>query len=199
MPLPGAINRHLTGSFDHGLCASPCLDPFECCFAFACFPWAVVTQRRRILEITGEPYIMCSGLWPCCGFEKPKPLLCLFVEGLCCPAHALAANRFLIQTRFNKKNTGCENFLRIGNLCVACQCCLPRVFGCCSKEKEMLMKSATCIPICAHCQNALVISQVSKSRAYIAPKQEVIAELPDHFAQAGIRLEYAPVQQPLLQ
>ena len=199
MPLPGAINRHLTGEFASGLCGSACSDCYSCLYFCYCGPCAVYTQRQRILEITGEPYIMCGGLWPCCGFQHPAPKACLAVEVVCCIGHAVAANRFLVQTRFNKKNTGCEDCLRIFNICVSCDFFLLRLCGLCSKEEEMLVKASICIPVCAHCQNDDVISQMAKNRSYIAPKQEVIGELPKHFERAGIRVEAAPVQQPLLQ
>lgn len=199
MPLPKEVDKRLTGSFTHGSLASACLSPLSCCAFCLCEPCALFSQRRRILRITGEPYVMFAGTWPCCGFEQPAPDCCLVCEVCMFPSCALAGNRFMVQTRFDKKNTA------IDNCCTVCQCCVGLEFSClrvcceCSEERENLVKSHVCVLPAAHCQNAFEIREYELGRrTYTAPPQAMIDMFPEHFKQAEVKMAAAPVQmQPM--
>ena len=57
MPVPHAIERHLTGEFKHGTVGACCNAPCACllyCFAPNCM---VCIQRKRLLRLTGEQYV----------------------------------------------------------------------------------------------------------------------------------------------
>jgi hypothetical protein len=195
MPLPTAIERHLTGDFKSGCIPSMFENLGSTCFVICCAQCAIARQRRQILEITGEPYVCCGGTWPCCGFEKPKGKGCLFLEACLFPHLALAGNRFLVQTRLNKRNDWMDNVCQIGNLCVACEFFILRLCCTCSDERENLVKSAACICACTHCQNAGAIHEINSGQIrYQGPPAGVVSELPQHFTNIGRVPAVAPVQ-----
>ena len=142
---------------------------------------------------------MCGGTWPCCGFELPAPDCCLCCEVCLFPQFALSGNRFLVQTRFDKKNTGMDN------CCTCCQCIVGLEFCClriccdCSKERENLVKSNVCVLPAVHCQNAGEIREYEMgNRTYSGPPASMVSQFPEHFAHVGIKAAAAPVQmQPM--
>jgi hypothetical protein len=187
MPLPNNIERHLTGEFKHGQLNAWCSVPGECCFFCCCTPCAIYAQRKRMLDITKEPYVCCAGVWPCCGFERPRDECCLVAEACCLPSLAIAGNRFMMQTRFNKKNSGCVDSLgKICHICVACECCVARICCECSQEREDIMKSAACVCTNSHCQNASELDNIDVTVSYAGPPRGVVQELPVHFFNAGV-------------
>ena len=195
MPVPEDINRHLTGHFKHSQAGSCCAKPCNCLFFSCCQPCALYAQRKEVMEITKEPYVCCGGTHPCCGWENPAPEWCLALEVCCFPASALAANRFLVQTRFNKKNTGCDSLLRICHICVACEFCCMRCCMNCSKERENLVKAGCGACTCTYCQNAVELSELAEGvQTYQAPSVALINELPVHYSKVGITVANAPVQ-----
>jgi hypothetical protein len=199
MPLPSEIERHLTGEFSHGCCMSMARN-FGSCLCFVCFePCALSAQRRAILDVTGEPYVCCGGTWPCCGFDKPRSRMCLALEVCFCPSMALGANRFLVQTRLNKRNAWIDDVCKVGNLCVSCEFCLLKWCCGCTNEQKNLVKAATCIMPCAHCQNADALSEFrSGAIEYKGPPEGLYNELPKHFSKLGKVPIPAPVQmQPI--
>lgn len=192
MVLPKDVDDVLTGEFTNDACSSSCCK-LDCCFYVCCPAIAVCQQRKRILEISGEPYICCGGTFPFCGFDKPANDICLIGEVYCCLAPAGAANRFYFQTRFNKKNTGCDDFLRICHCCLTIECAIARF--CCDipKEKEYLCKAGACTHPCGHCQQAEELKSI-RNTPYTAPPVAVIGLLPNHFSNAGVHLAEAPRQ-----
>lgn len=196
MPITHDVEQHLTGHFKHGACTSICANLSSCCFFYCCTPCAIYSQRKDILNVTGEPYVCCGGTWPCCGCDKPRSsTACLVCEVCCFPNMALAGNHFLVQTRFNKRNSTLDSMCKIGNLCVSCEFCLLRICCDCSKEAENLVKGGTCICPCAHCQNAGELDEFSSGRVrYNGPPEGVVTELPNHFANVGRGPATAPVQ-----
>ena len=201
MPLPNDIERHLTGEFKSGCCGSMTDNCMSCCFFMFCTTCAIHHQRRQILDITGEPYVCCVGTWPCCGCDKPRSGRgCLFLETFCFPNLALAGNRFLVQTRFNKRNAWMDNCCLPANCCVSCEFLLFKLCCCgCTKEQENLVKSATCICFCTHCQNAGAIHEFKSGQLqYQGPPAGVVNELPNHFTKVGRGPAPAPIQlQPM--
>jgi hypothetical protein len=159
---------------------------------------AIHGQRRDLLAATGEPYVMCAGTFPCCGFDKPCPECCLWTEACCCAGNAMAGNRFMTQTRFNLKNSGCDSCLRVCHICTSIECCVARICCDCSKETENLCKAGSCVCPCTHCQNAVEINQRRKKGQYKGPPAAMVDALPEHFDIRGISHVSAPVQmQPL--
>ena len=198
MPLPESIERHLTGEFKHAQLSSWCSVPGECCFFCCCPNCAIYAQRKRMLDITGEPYVCCAGVWPCCGFEQPRDDVCLIAEACCCASMAMAGNRFMMQTRFNKRNSGCvDSCGKICHICVACECCIARICCDCSKEREDILKSASCVCTNGHCQNSSELDYIQEQNiAYGGPPRGVIQELPRHFQHAGITIQPPVVAAP---
>merc|ERR1740130_969665 len=122
----GEVAETLTGVWRIGLCEAPCKAPGSCCYACWCPCCMVRSQRKEILEITGEKYICCGGLYAdcCCAScctvlktqqESPDPCLCL--ESFCCTSLGIVGNRYMIQTRFDRANTGWDDCM-IMMLCV---------------------------------------------------------------------------------
>lgn len=199
MPLPKEIDRHLKGEFKHGLCGSIARSPLSCLSFHFCTPCALFTQRRQILGIAGEPYVMCGGLWPCCGFQSPIPDVCLVCEVCMCPGAALAGNRFLVQTRLDLKNTTVDNCLRVFQCCVTCEFACLRLCCECSQERENLVKSGVCVCPTTHCQNSAALRDFERgSGDYKGPPSSLLKVLPNHFFNAGVSPAIPPIQmQPL--
>jgi hypothetical protein len=200
MPLPNDIERHLTGEFSSGCCGSILGNLGSACCLVFLTPCAIARQRRQILDITGEPYVCCGGTWPCCGFDQPREgRCCLHLEVFCVPHMALAANRFLVQTRFNKRNSWMDNCCKIANVCVSCEFCFLKMCCGCTNEQKNLVKSATCICAFTHCQNAGAIKEIKNGRIkYQGPPAGVVSELPQHFSNIGRGPAPAPIQmQPI--
>jgi len=192
MVLSERVDSVLTGEFETDACKSTCCTLG--CIGFFCFqPCVIAFQRQRILSITGEPYICCGGTWPFCGFDEPTHELCIIGEVLWFPCRAAAANRFLVQTRFNRRNTGCDNCLRIFHCIPTIECAIARC--CCnvSKEKEYLYKAGYVSHPCGHCQQEMELNRI-RNMPYSAPPVPVIEILPEHFSKAGVHLADAPRQ-----
>ena len=207
MPLPKAIDRHLTGEFHEGLCSSLFSNCGECCFYWCCGPCAVYSQRQRLLKLTKEPYVCCAGLFPFGGCDKPRSDGWLFAEAWCCGGAAQAGNRFMVQTRLNRKNTGVDDCLRCTHCCLHIEfaVCFKPICGC-TKEQESLCKAGACALPCYHCQNGVEIEMMEKALfsgnallggSSIVPPPGVIEELPNHFAHIGLYVAQAPPQQTM--
>ena len=107
-----AINEHLTGEWEVPICDTCTVAPGTWCFALWCPCVLAFTQRKQLLDITGEPYVCCGGLFPygpCKQEWSVSPWLCL--ESVCCLFPAVLGNRFIVQTRFDRKNTDLDNFV----------------------------------------------------------------------------------------
>lgn len=126
---------------------SPCHSPGTFCCSCICAPCKTCTQRHEILDVISEQYVCCGGLCPCCCFKEPMDKNCIYLEVCCCPTMALVGNRFLIQSRFLKKNDPCDNCL-ISMACV-CDC-----IGClveCFTSRDGLGDCFHHIADCIHC------------------------------------------------
>lgn len=215
MPLPNRLNSVLTGEFKHGLIGSMCAYPGECCFFTFCAPCAIWQQRKRIMHVAGEPYLCCAGL--CCFRTACCPKCCLYIETLACPCLAHASNRFLVQTRFNKKNSTLENILRPFNCFIDVINCTTSLYcwmaypsslcpyatdhpdaKLCSTETAQLCKATCCIPVCTHCQNVEAISEAEEA-VFKGPPRAIVDAIPEHFSRVESNLAKAPAQEPLLQ
>ena len=196
MPVSADINRHLTGEYEKECCGAMCDSVPTCCFFYCCTPCAIYVQRQALLEISGEPYVMCAGTWPCCGFEKPCPPMCLFVESFCCMGRAVTGNRFMTQSRLNLRNTSWDGCLTCCHIFPGCECLIGRLCCGCSKERENLYKSGCAACMCTHCENEMAIAAFRRDRSGLAmPPAALVEELPEHFARVNRQtVAVAPAQ-----
>lgn len=195
MPLPQDIERHITGEFNHGTVDAIMSDPLQILTFCCCAPCSLFSQRQRILAVTKEPYVCCGGAWPLCGLDKPVPEEWLCVEACCLQGAALAGNRFLMQTRFNRRNSKIDNVLSFFHCCVACECAIARLCMDCSVERENLCKSLVCVCPVSHCQVGADLADIEKTNTrYNGPSPGLLAELPVHYSLIGAR---APAQMKM--
>lgn len=111
MPIKQEVVDNLSGHWQIGLFESPVKAPISFCYGFCCPCCMTCQQRLEILDVIGEPYVCCGGLFPCGPLGEPQDRNCIFLETCCCPGLALSGNRFLIQTRFDRENTCCDDCL----------------------------------------------------------------------------------------
>ncbi len=105
----------------------------------------------------------------------------------------------MVQTRFNKRNSGLDNLLKIFHCFVGAGAHVGRLCGTCSPEQENVCKAACCVCPTTYCQDAAEIESMKEQGiGYHAPPVGVIAELPVHFENAGLRLMTAPKQQEMM-
>mmetsp|Transcript_70863 Transcript_70863/g.133945 ORF Transcript_70863/g.133945 Transcript_70863/m.133945 type:complete len:198 (-) Transcript_70863:123-716(-) len=116
MPVKQVISENLTGQWQIGLFEAPCKAPLEFCFGCCCTCCMAGKQRLDLLDVTGEPYVCCAGMFPCGPLGDPQDRNCAWAEACCCTGCAIAGNRFMIQTRFDRVNTACDECI----LWVAC-------------------------------------------------------------------------------
>merc|ERR1711971_580818 len=64
-----------------------------------------------------------------------KPL-CLSCEACCCTGPMVARNRYLIQTRFGRVNTDCDNCLISFTACLQCLACIVSCLACLAGDKN---------------------------------------------------------------
>ena len=197
MPVTNDLNRHLNGEFEKECCSAMCDVIPTCCFFYVCAPCAIYAQREELLELSGEPYVMCAGTWPCCGFEQPCPSGCLAVESLCCAARAIPSNRFMTQTRLNLRNSDADGCLTCCHVFPGMVVSVARMFTNCSKEQEELIKSGCVSWVCTHCENQVEIGNFKRNRGGLAvPPASLIEALPEHFARVQRMVAKAPDQMP---
>lgn len=193
MPFTPKLDALLPRDFRRDQLSAICANPTTCCLFWWCGSCMVYQQRVRLLDITKEPYVMCAGTFPCCGFEKPMPEFCLVVEVCLCFDCAIAGNKVMTQTRFGLRNDFIDECCSCFNFCITCEFMLLRLCCECSEEREELRKAACCIHRCSVCQVAGELSRARKT-AYSAPPANIIAALPEHFSNVGIVLASAPLQ-----
>lgn len=115
------------------------------------------------------------------------------------PNAALAGNRFLMQTRMNKKNTAVDKFFSIFHCCVACECKIARICFECSEERENLVKSMICVCPVSHCQVGAELKDIEHGGSqYAGVSSGLINQLPVHFSNIGIKAANAPQQMKMV-
>ena len=194
MPVSADINRHLTGEFENAPLTGDMKSEVLCFCLF--LPFLVWDQRKNLLELSGEPYVMFAGTWPCCGFEKPCPSWCLWLESFCCIPRGLAGNRFMTQTRLNLRNSGIDRCMTCCHIFPKLECAIARVCCSWSKEHESLYTSGCGTCPCSHCQNELAIKNFKRDReGFAIPPAALIEELPEHFTRVNRGPAAAPPAQ----
>jgi len=109
MPVKQEVKDSLTGTWQVGLFTTPCVAPLSFCYGCCCSCCMAAQQRGEILDIIQEPYVCCAGMFPCGPLGDPQDRSCAWVEACCCTGCAISGNRFLVQTRFNRMNTACDD------------------------------------------------------------------------------------------
>eukprot|EP00933_Yihiella_yeosuensis_P057926 TRINITY_DN5804_c0_g2_i1.p1 TRINITY_DN5804_c0_g2~~TRINITY_DN5804_c0_g2_i1.p1 ORF type:complete len:250 (-),score=34.80 TRINITY_DN5804_c0_g2_i1:272-1021(-) len=164
MPIKQEVSQAYTGHWKVGLFESPCHAPHCCLYGCLCIQCAACQQRTELLDFTGEPYICCAGLFPCGPLGEPQDRMCLALEVCCCPGLALNANRWMVQTRFDKENTPCDDCLIIGTCLCAWGVMIAKCFVDVPDELEM---AADCLVMsvqgCMHAQQHVEIEEVKKT------------------------------------
>eukprot|EP00932_Pfiesteria_piscicida_P005612 SRR837773.15526.p1 GENE.SRR837773.15526~~SRR837773.15526.p1 ORF type:complete len:327 (-),score=84.88 SRR837773.15526:92-1072(-) len=178
MPIKEEVSRQLTGHWKHELFKAPCAAPGQCLYGCLCTCCAVYQQREELLRLTGEPYVCCAGLCPCGPLGQPMDKSCLIIEACCCTGWALSGNRFMIQTRFDKENTPCDDCILWGTCMFICALNIARCFVDLPDELEFC---ADCLIMsvngCMHAQQHLEIQEVKRS-GYTGPPASVMNILP---------------------
>jgi len=118
MPIKQEVVEQLTGKWQIGLFEAPIKAPHWCLAGCCCCCCMVGKQRGDILEVIGEPYVCCGGMFPCGPLSEPQDQNCMWAEAFCCTSCAISANRFLIQTRFDRENTCCDDCI-LWTVCLA--------------------------------------------------------------------------------
>lgn len=179
MPVKKEAAQALTGQWSIGLFESPCKNPGCFCAGYCCLCCAAYKQREELLEITGEPYVCCAGMLPCGPLGKPQDKNCLICESFCCPGMATAGNRFMVQTRFDKMNTPCDDYIIIFTCIFSWAVCIGRmILG--DMIPEELEHAADCLVMivngCMHAQQDYEIKEIKKS-GYSGPPAAVLEAL----------------------
>eukprot|EP00397_Hematodinium_sp_SG-2012_P053105 GEMP01063191.1.p1 GENE.GEMP01063191.1~~GEMP01063191.1.p1 ORF type:complete len:220 (+),score=43.08 GEMP01063191.1:150-809(+) len=179
MPVPETLNDILGGEFEVPMQEAPCKEPVQCCFGCWCPCCAAYYQREQLLEITGEEYFCCGGACPYCGLDQPQSKVpCLCLETFCCPWLAITGNRYMVQTRFDKRNTPCDEFLIVFAVCCSNVVAILQCFVDIPQEvhmaKDILVAT---VQGCMHAQQQHEIDIIKKS-GYGKPSAGILHALP---------------------
>mmetsp|Transcript_14899 Transcript_14899/g.32174 ORF Transcript_14899/g.32174 Transcript_14899/m.32174 type:complete len:253 (-) Transcript_14899:71-829(-) len=178
MPIKQEITQNLTGHWSVGLFEAPCQAPHIFLYGCCCTCCAVYQQREELLTLTGEPYICCAGLFPCGPLGEPQDKTCLFAEVCCCTGLALGANRFMVQTRFDKENTACDDCILWTTCLFSCAVDIAQCFMDVPREIELLSDCANMtVNGCMHTQQHIEIQEIKKN-GYQGPPAHVMGVLP---------------------
>lgn len=193
MPIKQEVVDQLTGEWKIGLCTAPVMAPHWFCCGCFCSCCLASTQRHEILDIINEPYVCCGGIFPCGPLGAPRDRNCVWLEACCCTGYAIAGNRFLIQTRFDRQNTCCDD-------CILWTACLAPWIICCLEcggvdvpdEIESCVDCLQCIVSgCMLAQQEVEVKHIKKT-GWSGPNPAISQMLPpgqqkmmQHAAAAG--------------
>mmetsp|Transcript_64081 Transcript_64081/g.139390 ORF Transcript_64081/g.139390 Transcript_64081/m.139390 type:complete len:208 (+) Transcript_64081:73-696(+) len=198
MPIKQEVADRLTGHWQIGLFDAPCKDPMWFCYGCFCPCCAVIQQRWEILDVTGEPYICCGGMFAgcmCAGpLADPQDRNCMILEGCCCLGLAISGNRFMVQTRFNKENTACDDCILWTVCIISWVVCILRMVADVPDEIEDCVDCM--IMIVQGCMLAQQNTELKyvKETGYMGPQPEIVGILPPHhqrFIQQGKPTQHA--------
>jgi len=179
MPVRQEVVQNLTGEWRTGLCEAPCEAPLSFLYGLCCPCCMASQQRLKILDVIGEPYVCCGGMFPCGPLGEPQDRSCIWAEACCCTGLAISGNRFLIQTRLDRQNTACDDCL-LWATCLApyvvclCECAgvdVPNEIENCVDCMQITVAS------CMLAQQQVEIDYVEK-HGFMGASPAVIAMLP---------------------
>lgn len=135
MPVQDAeVAKLLTNEWQVGLFQTCCQDPKTVVFSCMCAPCAAYSQRKDLMELTREPYVFAGGMLGCGCCSKPCSDKWLCFEALCCLQFAISGNRFIIQTRFDRRNTCYDSLIIVFTSVTAC--ISSYLIACCADAKQ---------------------------------------------------------------
>jgi len=114
------VSKLLTQNWQIGLFSTCMTEPKTCLYSCFCTPCMAYSQRKQLLELTREPYVFAGGMLGCSCCNKPCSPWWLCVESTCCLQFAISGNRFIIQTRFDRRNTFCDDLIILFTAITAC-------------------------------------------------------------------------------
>lgn len=186
MPLEKQVAEQCQGEWITTLFRAPFEKPLSCLWGTSCLCCAVYDQRSDLLDITGEPYVCCGGLYPVGPLRNPQSRSMMAFEAFFCPWCALHANRYIIQTRFDKANTACDNLILQATCLCTCFMLASKCFRESPRECDNCAFCANSIFAgCMHAQQQVEIDSV-KENGYFGPIDSVFDVLP-------------PIQQEMIQ
>lgn len=196
MPIKQEVVDQLTGHWQIGLFEAPCKAPMSFCYGCCCICCMASQQRLKILDVIGEPYICCGGLFPCGPLGEPQDRNCVYAEACCCSGLAVSGNRFLIQTRFDRQNTACDDCI-LWTVCLASWIvCLLQCVGC--DVPEEIENCVDCMVMvvdgCMLAQQQTEVDYVVKN-GYGGPPQHIIGALSPF--QQQVASQGKPAQQTM--
>lgn len=179
MPIKQEVTEALQGEWQVGLFETPCKAPLPFCLGCICTCCMAAQQRHQILDVIGEPYVCCGGLFPCGPLGEPQDRNCVYAEACCCTGLSISANRFLIQTRFDRMNTACDDCI-LWSVCLASWAvCLLQCVGVDVPEEIENLVDCAIITVdgCMLGQQQVEIEHVEKS-GYAGPPAHLIGMMP---------------------
>lgn len=196
MPVKQQISENFTGKWQHGLFEAPCKAPVDFCFGCCCTCCMAGKQRGDLLDLTGEPYVCCGGLFPCGPLGEPQDRNCMWAEACCCTGCAIAGNRWMVQTRFDRENTACDE-------CILWLACLMPIIICVLKcFIEVPDEVENCVDCFTMIVNGCMLAQQQseikyiQSTGYNGPPQKIVGML-NSAQQQAIQQGSAPPQQQM--
>lgn len=202
MPMKPEINNVLRGVWQHEMMNAPMQDPLHWCYGLWCPCCFSYQQRHKVLDITGEPYICCGGVMPCCAqpCDSRDPWLCL--EACCCVHTSILSNRFVIQTRFDIANDPCDETLLQIMMCLNiiadfAQCCCDRETAENARCLSDLVNACVCS--CMLTQQNLELQRIEQAltvQPYAGPPPYIFAVLPpaqQQMVQASQAFQHGPI------
>ncbi len=180
MPTEEKIANSLSGEWQVPLCSTLCRAPQNFFKNFFCPCCVAYSHRQQLLEITNEPYVCCAGMIGCGPCMKPCNPRCLALEVCCCMQFAIAGNRFMIQTRFDKRNTPCDSFILWCTAVVACVNCVIQTVSDqdCSVLQAIVDIIVCTVNACMQTQHEFEIRHVREHAGYKGAPQFVVVLLP---------------------
>lgn len=184
MPLKMEVAEQLTGEWAVGLFEAPVKVPLSFCYGCICPCCMAAQQRLKILNIIGESYVCCGGMFPCGPLGQEMDENCAWVEACCCTGCAISGNRFLIQTRLDRQNTPCDD-------CLLWVTCLAPYVICCLEcididVPEGIENAVDCLQMivagCMLAQQQKEIDIVEKE-GFSGPSAAIVGMLPPHQQQ----------------
>lgn len=184
MPMPikqEAVAQSCTGKWKVEMFQTPCKNPVQFLYGCLCPCCASYQQRDTLLKITGEPYVCFGGLCACGPLGEPQDKNCLILESCCCPGLAIDGNRFIVQTRFDKENTCCDDCIIWFTCLFSWAVMIAQCVGCDVPEELDLLADCLIMTVngCMHAQQDIEIREIQKN-GYNGPPQALMMALPPH-------------------
>jgi len=179
MPIQQEIVGSLTGEWQTGLFEAPAKAPLPFALGCCCPCFYAGQQRLQILDLVGEHYVCCAGLCPCGPLAQPQDRNCAYAESCCCTGLAISGNRYILQTRLDRKNTPADDCLLWTTCLAPWAVCLCRMGGV-SVPREV-ENCVDCLQVvvagCMLAQHQVEVEHMAKS-GFVGVSPAIVAVLP---------------------